>query len=112
MFSDTLINLIRNAVEATPKKGTLTFVTREIFIRNTPGVEIVISDTGQGIPQDTLPKIFELFFTTKTQGLGLGLWRDRVFIKRLGGDIEVKSQVERGTTFVIKIPANAESINN
>ena len=101
---DTLVSVIQNGVEAMPEDGTLTLATRRGTIGDKPCIEIVVSDTGVGIPADHLPKIFDLFFTTKEKGLGFGLWRDRVFIKNLGGDIEVSSVVGKGTTFIIKIP--------
>ncbi len=106
---DTLTSIIQNGVEAMPGGGTLTLTTRQGAIGNKPCIEIAVSDTGVGISPDHLPKIFDLFFTTKEKGLGFGLWRDRVFIKNLGGDIEVSSQVGEGTTFTVRIPVTVES---
>lgn len=103
-FLDTIISLVRNALEAMPEKGKLTVITKKGFASGIPNVEIVISDTGIGIPQHSLSKIFDLFFTTKETGLGFGLWRDRVFITSLGGTIEVTSRVGEGSTFVIRLP--------
>lgn len=104
---DTLVSMIRNSVEAMPDEGTLTVSTRNSRIKGNPCIEITISDTGAGIPTSDLSKIFDLFFTTKDEGLGFGLWRDKAFIKGLGGDIEVKSREGEGSTFVIRIPVDS-----
>jgi two-component system NtrC family sensor kinase len=67
---------------------------------------MAISDTGRGIPQESLSKIFEPFFTTKDvgKGTGLGLSITYEIIQRHKGDITVKSEVGKGTTFTIRIP--------
>jgi len=101
---DTLVNILLNAVEATPDAGRLILFTGEGYLGDKPCIEIGISDTGAGIPVKDLPRIFDLYFTTKKNGLGLGLWRDKNFMKGLGGDIEVKSKDGQGSTFTIKIP--------
>ena len=106
---DTLFSIVQNGVEAMPEGGTLTLATRLGSLGDQPCIEVVVSDTGVGIAADDLPKIFDLFFTTKAKGLGFGLWRDRMFAKNLGGDIDVNSTVGEGTTFTIKLPATAES---
>jgi len=105
---DTLVNVIRNAVQAMPEEGVLKITTRKASISDAPCIEIAISDTGTGISPDDLTKIFDLFFTTKEEGLGFGLWRDKRFIRGLGGDIEVQSQEGSGSTFLIKIPIKAQ----
>ncbi len=109
---DTLVSIVQNGVEAMPQGGTLTLATRPGTIKDRPCIEIAVSDTGVGIPTEHLPKIFDLFFTTKEKGLGFGLWRDRVFVRNLGGDIEVSSQVGKGTTFTIKIPVSADTLSS
>jgi len=102
---DTLTSIIKNGLEAMPKEGILTVSTRRSGGVKAP-IEIQVTDTGIGIPPSDLTKIFDLFFTTKgKQGLGYGLWRDKTFIKELGGDIDVDSQVSEGTTITIKIPS-------
>ncbi len=106
---DTLVSIIRNGVEAIAGEGVLTLSTRLGTMKGKSCLEIGIADTGKGIPPADLPKIFDLFFTTKEKGLGFGLWRDRMFVKELGGDIEVDSVVGRGTTFTIKIPLSADA---
>jgi len=101
---DTLISLITNGVEANRGEGVVTIVSRKGLMKDRQCIEITISDTGTGIPASDLPKIFDLFYTTKEKGLGYGLWRDRTFIIGLGGDLIVQSEEGKGSTFAIKIP--------
>jgi signal transduction histidine kinase len=74
-------------------------------------VKIEISDTGVGIKEEHIKKIFDSFFTTKdtVKGVGLGLFVCYGFIKDHGGDIEVKSKLNEGTTFSITFPIYKES---
>jgi signal transduction histidine kinase len=69
-------------------------------------VEVRVTDTGPGIPEDVLPHIFEPFYTTKTSGTGLGLAIVKRAIERVGGTIEVRSgdQNGQGTIFTIRLP--------
>ena len=69
-------------------------------------VEIVFADTGKGIPEETLPKIFTPLFTTKAQGMGFGLAICKRIIEAHGGTITVKTAVNKGTTFTILLPKN------
>jgi PAS domain S-box-containing protein len=98
-----LLNLITNAVQAMPKGGELRIETRSV-----PGgrVRLSIADTGIGIPPERLGRIFDPFFTTKApgEGTGLGLSVVHSVVKNAGGTIEVRSTLERGTTFVIELP--------
>lgn len=103
-FLDTLSSIIKNGIESIEAQGTVTIATR-VFRNEKEFIEIRVSDTGKGIPPSGLPKIFDLFYTTKGEkGLGFGLWRDRTFIRRLGGDIDVQSELGKGSTFIIRIP--------
>jgi two-component system NtrC family sensor kinase len=82
--------------------GTLEVETR----RSSDGaVEVAIADSGPGIPEDHLPRIFEPFFSTKEQGTGLGLALTQQIVVEHGGRLEVDSRPGRGTTFVVKLPA-------
>ena len=99
-----LVNIITNAVEAMPEGGKLTIGARE----KEKFLEVEIADTGGGIPQEAVGKIFDPLFTTKAKGIGLGLAVCKAIIDRHQGNIEVESQVGKGTTFIIKLPLKVE----
>ncbi|MGD9079141.1 MAG: PAS domain S-box protein [Desulfobacterales bacterium] len=101
------LNLVANARDAMPNGGTLNVKTES----NQENVNIEISDTGIGIEDEHIKKIFDSFFTTKdtVKGVGLGLSVCYGFIKDHGGDIQVKSKVNEGTTFTINFPVYKES---
>jgi two-component system NtrC family sensor kinase len=98
-----VVNVVLNAIEAMKKGGTLRIATRPALAG---GVEIVISDTGPGIPKENLAHLFEPFFTTKEKGTGLGLSVVYGIVQRHHGRIEVESEPGR-TTFTITLPASA-----
>lgn len=106
------LNLTINSAEAMPEGGRLT-IGYELD-RETQHVKITFSDTGVGIPQENLGKIFTPFFTTKQigKGTGLGLAIAYGIIKMHRGSIQVKSQQGRGTTFTIDLPLILELTNN
>ncbi len=91
-----LLNLLRNAVQATPRGGQ---VDLEVT-----GTRLRVGDTGAGIPEERLARIFTPFFTTKEKGTGLGLAFVREIIGDHGGTLDVHSEVGRGTTFTIELP--------
>jgi len=97
------VNLFNNSADAMPEGGTITLETRR-----TPeqGVKIVVADTGYGIPEGNLGKLFTPFFTTKPVGKGTGLGLSIVYgiIKMHRGQIGVKSEQGRGTTFEVTLP--------
>jgi signal transduction histidine kinase len=95
-----LVNLMENACQAMTSGGTLTVGTKAQGDK----VHIYIADTGCGIPQEHLSKIFAPFFTTKSRGTGLGLAVVKKIIERHQGSIEVKSVVGEGTVFLIRLP--------
>jgi signal transduction histidine kinase/CheY-like chemotaxis protein len=98
---DVLINMIFNAVEAMPHGGDLGLAAQE----RDDWVIISVSDTGTGMSADVSTKVFNPFFTTKgVSGMGLGLAAGYGVISRHGGSIEVESEMERGTTFRIRLP--------
>ena len=102
MLEQVLMNLILNAVQAIHGEGVVTVRSGH----DGPWCTIEVEDTGCGIPPDVLPKIFDPFFTTKGQGegTGLGLSVSLGIVERHGGEIAVKSQVSRGTTFIVRLP--------
>jgi two-component system, sporulation sensor kinase E len=99
-IQQVLVNLIKNALQAMTKGGTLTLQTGE----GTLGVWVSVGDTGGGIPQEQINRIFEPFYTTKKKGTGLGLMIVQRIVRAHGGRIELESQVGRGTTFRIWLP--------
>jgi signal transduction histidine kinase len=101
------LNLVANARDAMPDGGTLSVKTES----DKDNVNIEMSDTGIGIKEEHIKKIFDSFFTTKdaVKGVGLGLSVCYGFIKDHGGDIKVKSKLNEGTTFRITFPVYKES---
>lgn len=98
-------NLILNACNAMPQGGTLTVTTQATEAAE---VEIQFSDTGEGIPPEYLSNIFHPFFTTRQEGMGLGLSSSYSIIQQHQGTIEVESQVGKGTTFIVILPIRQE----
>ncbi|MBV8136229.1 MAG: PAS domain S-box protein [Deltaproteobacteria bacterium] len=98
-----LINLVTNARDSMPSGGKLTIETGDGSLR--PGwVHVRVIDTGSGIEPDSLNKVFDLKFTTKREGSGLGLWLSRRIVHEHNGRIDVQSEIGKGTTFTIAIP--------
>ncbi len=93
-------NIISNAVEAMPKGGTLTVSTAV----NNGYVEVRFADTGRGIPKKSLGRLFDPFFSTKESGTGLGLSLSFGIVEAHKGQIEVKSTINKGATFILKLP--------
>lgn len=98
-----ILNLARNAIEATPVRGTLSIRTE----LSDKAVCLTVTDTGEGIAPWHIEKIFDPFFTTKDNGTGLGLAICKSIIDRHNGRIDVKSKQGVGTTFTVEIPAVA-----
>ena len=98
-------NLTTNAIQAMENGGTLTISTKK-----TEGfVEVSFKDTGVGISEENMEKLFTPLFTTKAKGMGLGLPICKKFVELHGGSIEAKSQVGNGTTFTVKLPIPKEN---
>jgi PAS domain S-box-containing protein len=108
-LEQVLVNLVVNAQDAMPRGGLLTIETRNVVDAEAPGRQIllVVSDTGTGIGEEHLSRIFEPFYTTKPVGEGTGLGLATVFavVQGLGGRVEVRSEVGRGTSFELFLPA-------
>ena len=97
-----LDNLIRNAIDAMPEGGKITLDAS----KDNDTITIKVSDTGIGISEESLVKLFTPFFTTKDKGLGLGLAYCKRAVEAHNGKISVESVENQGTTFTIEIPAN------
>jgi PAS domain S-box-containing protein len=98
------INLTKNAVQAMPNGGTLTIATNE----TKDHVEIAFTDTGTGIQEENMNKLFSPLFTTKAKGIGVGLAICKKIVEQHGGTIEAQSKAGQGTTFTIKLPKKEE----
>ena len=101
-INQVLMNILVNAAQAIEKKGIIDISTKA----ENNFVEIKISDTGTGIPEENLSKIFDPFFTTKEVGKGTGLGMNIAYniIKKHNGSIDIQSTMGKGTTFLIKLP--------
>jgi signal transduction histidine kinase len=108
-LGQVFLNLLINAVQAMPERGVR---ENRITVRTYTGDEgsavIEVSDNGSGIAPDCIGRVFEPFFTTKdvSEGTGLGLSICRNIVRDAGGTIEARSELGRGTTFVVKLPAS------
>lgn len=98
-------NLILNAIQAMPEAGYLVIKSE---VRNPGWVAISFADTGVGVPEDNLKRIFEPLFTTKAKGIGLGLALTITLVKQHGGAIEVESEAGKGSTFTVRLPIRGE----
>lgn len=109
-IKQVLLNLLMNAQQAMPEGGTISVSTRvshgaEPEFLMSDSVHIQIRDTGNGIPEEHLPHIFEPFFSTKDEkGTGLGLWVSQGIVQAHGGSIKLRSREGRGTTFSVALP--------
>jgi two-component system sporulation sensor kinase A len=101
------LNLIKNAVQAMPDGGKLAVTTKE----TKDNVEIIFADTGIGISEENISKLFTPLFTTKAKGIGMGLAICKNIVEQHNGTIEVKSKAGQGTTFTIKLPKKEEANN-
>jgi signal transduction histidine kinase len=99
-----LDNVVRNAVEATPAGGVVSLAAH----REGRGHAIDVRDTGRGIEPDHLPRIFDLYFTTKPEGTGVGLAVTQQIVAAHGGTIEVDTRPGEGTTMTVRLPAGAD----
>ncbi len=106
-LQQVFLNLITNAVHAMDDGGDLTIGTA---LAEGDQIKVEVKDTGTGIPAENLPNIFDPFFTTKEvgKGTGLGLSVSYGIVKKHGGQILVKSQVGRGTTFTVVLPVHKQ----
>ena len=103
-----LMNLILNAIESMPKGGTLTITIDQ----TDETLRIEIADTGSGIAEEEAKKIFEPFYTTKDQGLGLGMPYSKKIIDQHGGTMSLQSQPGEGTTISITLPAGKKEADD
>src|SRR5574337_133255 len=99
-LKQVMLNLILNGLQAMPAGGTLTLDAA----KTRGALTLTVADTGHGIPPEALPRVFDPYFTTKAQGLGLGLAIARRIVEDHGGRVEVESQPGRGSRFSVILP--------
>jgi signal transduction histidine kinase len=99
-LQQVLVNLVKNAIQAMTTGGTLTLQTGETG----DSVWVSVADTGGGIPEEQINRIFEPFYTTKKKGTGLGLMIVQRIIRAHNGRVELESHAGRGATFRIWLP--------
>jgi len=102
-IQQVFLNLLLNALDAMPEGGQLRVSTHHTD--QPAGVSVAFTDDGMGIPPDSLSQVFEPFYSTKPEGLGLGLFVSQDIVKQHGGRIEAQSRVGEGTTFTVWLPA-------
>ena len=98
------MNLVTNARDAMPCGGELTITTRT----TDEFAEVIFTDTGTGIDQETMAKIFEPLFTTKSDGTGLGLAVCQQILSNHGGSVDVISVPGQGSTFTVRLPLHPD----
>ena len=99
-MTQAALNLLQNSLDATKPRGSIALACS----REEDSVLLTVADTGSGIPSDKLEKIFDLYFTTKARGTGMGLAITQQIVTHHGGRISVSSKVGKGTTFEIRLP--------
>jgi len=99
-FSQAVHNVVQNSIEAMPSGGTLRVATRG----NDDGCEVVIADSGRGIPEKDAPLVFMPFFSTKEQGMGLGLTVANRIMQQHKGDLRLLSGAGEGGAFALQLP--------
>lgn len=105
-------NLLKNASQAMPDGGTIRVRIERALRGGVPYVHVMVMDTGVGIPQSDLERVFEPFYTTKERGTGLGLATSFRIIADHHGHIEVTSRVRQGTTFHVYLPELAAAVGD
>lgn len=104
-LEQVFVELIGNALDAMPSGGSLLIRARAATDEGSrPGVRLTLTDTGRGIPAETLPSIGQPFFTTRPEGTGLGLATARRFVEQHGGRLDLSSALGAGTTVTIWLP--------
>jgi PAS domain S-box-containing protein len=105
------LNLLLNAQQAMEKGGRMTVRTSVYEQALQPTVSVQISDTGRGISESDLARIFEPFFSTRAKGTGLGLWVTQDIVRHHGGRIEATSEEGVGTTFNVILPVDSPTLS-
>jgi PAS domain S-box-containing protein len=103
-LEQALLNLLLNAMEATPEGGRITVWTKARGSGENSSLELGVRDTGPGIEQEHMPHLFTPFYTSKSRGSGLGLGNVKRIVDAHSGNIEVRSRRGQGATFLLRLP--------
>ena len=106
-IEQVIVNLVVNGRDAMPDGGKLTIRTRDA---DDGFVELSVTDTGLGMDEQTRAQVFEPFFTTREQGIGLGLASVYGIVQQSGGDVTVESTRGIGSTFTVRLPRVLEAV--
>lgn len=106
MFQQVILNLFLNAIDAMPHGGQIVIITRRMEIENRKMIFLEIMDSGCGIKSENLNRVFDPFFSTKTQGAGLGLSNVKKIIDAHHGSVEIENRPNQGARIIIKLPEN------
>jgi PAS domain S-box-containing protein len=106
-IGQVIVNLLRNAIEATERVEGLRHITVETQVPNSESARIAVSDTGEGVAEESVSRLFDPFFTTKKEGLGIGLSISRKIIDLHGGTLEARPNEAAGMTFIVILPVAA-----
>jgi two-component system sporulation sensor kinase A len=104
-IKQVFINIIKNGMEAMPSGGILSIAV----VEDDQNVLVRVTDQGHGIPEELLPRLGELFYSTKETGTGLGLLVSSKIIRDHGGTLEITSKLGKGTTVMITLPKVVQS---
>ncbi|RKY54062.1 MAG: hypothetical protein DRP89_05390, partial [Candidatus Neomarinimicrobiota bacterium] len=109
-IQQVITNLLLNSLDAMEDGGTLTITTRRYKKMSEDMVRIMVADSGIGISEEDITKIFQPFYSTKEKGTGMGLAICRRIVNEHGGEISVESTVGKGTTFSVILPIHKENL--
>jgi two-component system sensor histidine kinase HydH len=110
-LTQALLNLVINAIQAVERQGRVEVIANVADGR----VSVTVSDNGPGIPPEKLASIFDPYFTTKTEGSGLGLWIAQQIVTAHGGSLEARNGASGGAVVTMQLPldhAVGSSVNN
>ena len=109
-LDQVFVNLILNGIQAMPESGGRLVVKSEV--KKPDWIAVSVTDTGEGIPEENMEKLFEPLFTAKAKGIGLGLAISKTLVEGNNGTIEVKSKAGVGSTFTVNLPTLVKEVRN
>ena len=107
-----LRNLIQNAILAMPGGGQLRVDCNMTFAEPEPVIVIKVTDTGEGIAEESVVEVLEPFFTTRARGTGLGLAIVKRLVEQHGGEVSINSRIGEGTCFKFTLPTNHPGVHD